>query len=48
MKYNDPQMFRSAAPLFMLALLVMTGIEIGAGLYEARVVVPLWSPDPQA
>lgn len=32
----------------LLLLLVMLGLEIGAGIYEARVIVPLWAPDPQA
>ena len=31
----------------LLALLVIVlGVEIGAGIYEARVLVPLWSSDP--
>jgi len=41
-------MLKSVAPYFMLALLTMIGIEIGAGAYEAPAVVPLWAADPQA
>lgn len=32
----------------MFALLVLLGLEMGAGCYEGRVVVPQWSADPQA
>jgi hypothetical protein len=32
----------------MIFLLVMMGLEIGAGLYEMSVIVPLWSHDPQS
>jgi hypothetical protein len=32
----------------LLLLLVMLGLELGAGIYEARVVVPLWAHEPQA
>ena len=32
--------------LLLWLLVVAVGIEIGAGLYEARVLVPLWSSAP--
>jgi hypothetical protein len=32
----------------MILLLIMMGLEIGAGLFDALVIVPLWSHDPQA
>jgi hypothetical protein len=32
--------------LLLCLLVVVLGIEIGAGLYEARVLVPLWSSAP--
>jgi len=39
---------QSFAAAVVLLLLIMLGMEIGAGLYEARVVVPTWTQDPQA
>lgn len=30
-----------------LLLVAMIGLELGSGLYEARVAVPLWAGDPQ-
>lgn len=36
----------NVAQVFLWLFVIMLGIEIGAGLYEARVIVPLWSHAP--
>jgi len=41
-------MKNSLAQALLFLLVLLMGFELGAGLYEARVLVPLWAPDPQA
>ena len=36
----------STGRLFLWLFVILFGIEIGAGLYEARVIVPVWSAAP--
>ena len=37
---------QSLAPAILWLLVVFLGITVGAGLYEARVVVPIWAGTP--